>query len=372
MDKMSEKPYFKKHLLNAKLYKGGNEREKSKGTKKIYKLSSNENILGPSPLALKAVEKALQDVNEYNFNFDTAFKNALVKHHKGLLVEDQFFTGNSGVEILEIIMRGLLDVGDECIISSPTFMPYVLLAAAQGAVVHDVPLLDPDYSWDVEGVLKKINSKTRLVFLTNPNNPTGTYIPKAQIDLFVSRIPDHIVIVYDEVYYQFTDGKDYTTGMYYVDKGYPFICVNSFSKAYGLAGMRIGYAYTTKVLGDYLNKVKRPFMINSLSTEAAIAALQDEEHIRKTVAYVRIGRQLLYETFNELSIQYWPSQTNFILFVPPVPEDEFTSFMLQEDIMVRPGSNFGAAGKIRVTIGTQDANEAFILALRKLLNNKKS
>lgn len=372
MEKNDNKPYFKKHLIEAKLYKGGNEREKSASPRKIYKLSSNENILGPSPKAIKAIEKALQEVNEYNFNFDTAFKNALVAHHNNELSDDQIFTANSGVEILEIIMRGLLEPGDECIISSPTFMPYVLLAAAQGGIVHDVPLVDPGYTWNIDGILEKISERTRLIFITNPNNPTGTYIPKNQIDHFISKIPTHVVIVYDEVYYQFADAADYTTGLEYVKRGLPFICVNSFSKAYGLAGMRIGYAYTTLELGQYLNKVKRPFMINSLSTEAAIAALQDNEHITNTVKYVEEGKEYLYRIFKDNNIHFWPSQTNFILFVPPVPESEFTALMLNEGIMVRPGSNFGAPGKIRVTIGTKDANEAFVHALKKVLNNKNS
>lgn len=363
MEQSNKKPYFKEHLIRAKLYKGGDARVEADEGRKVHKLSSNENILGPSPKAIQAILDNLLTVNEYNHNFDTALKNALIHHHNNLCTEDQFITANSGVEILEVIMRGLIEPGDECIISSPTFMPYVLLADAQGAVVHDVPLILPNYDWDLEGVLSKITSKTRLIFLTNPNNPTGTYIPKPLIDNFIDRIPDHVVIVYDEVYYQFASAEDYVTGMHYVQKGYPFICVNSFSKAYGLAGLRVGYAYTTLELGQYLNKVKRPFMINTLTTEAAIAALSDHKHIENTIKYVEEGKIFLYKVFEDLGIEYWPCQTNFILFTPPIEEMAMVDHMHKNGVMVRPGGNFGAPGKIRVTIGTKEANETFASAM---------
>ncbi|MEX0359580.1 MAG: histidinol-phosphate transaminase, partial [Allomuricauda sp.] len=235
-----------------------------------------------------------------------------------------------------------------------------------GAVQVDVPLLEPDYTLDLEGILNAIGPKTKIVFLTSPNNPTGTYIPKSVLDDFFHKIPNNILVVFDEVYRHFADASDYVTALSYVQKGNNIIGINSFSKTYGLAGQRIGYGYTTEKIAKYLRQIHKPFLLPLTSLEAGIGALEDGDFIQKTVETVHEGRKFLSEAFDQLGIVYWPSQANFFLIDPPLPEFEFTEILMEQGIMVRPVSQFGAPGKVRITIGDHEANEALVMALEKI------
>ena len=180
-----------------------------------------------------------------------------------------------------------------------------------GAIIRDVPLLDHDYNLDIDGIVKNINDSTRVIWLCSPNNPTGTYLPKQDIDKLLAQVPEHVVVILDEVYFQFATAEDYTTSLPYVLEGKNVIGVNSFSKAYGLAGLRIGYAYSTPKIGRYLSKLQRPFYINTLATEAAMAALTDDEFLELTVRTVNEGKAYLYPELDKLGITYWKSQANF-------------------------------------------------------------
>jgi histidinol-phosphate aminotransferase len=219
----------------------------------------------------------------------------------------------------------------------------------------------------VEGILNAITERTKIIFLTSPNNPTGTYIPKPVLDDFLNRIPKNIVVVLDEVYRHFADADDYVTALPYVLEGHNVIGLNSFSKTYGLAGQRIGYGYTTETIANYIRLIQKPFLLPLTSIEAAIGALNDTDFIAETVKTVLEGRKYLAKAFDELGIRYWPSQANFFIIDPPLPEMEFTDKMMEEGIMVRPVSQFGAPGKVRITVGNQEANEALIKALRRLM-----
>jgi len=358
---------FKPHLSIKSDYVGGKAKPKAKEGQKIYKLSSNENLLGSSPKAIAAIQEVLSKLNEYPDQTDIRLREALSFFYGEPTTSAYFCTGNSGSEILEMIARAFLDTGLEAIIASPTFMPYRLFSEKMGAKVIDVPLQAPNFDLNVAGMLEAINDRTRLLFLTSPNNPTGSYISRDTIEYILDEVPEHVIVVLDEVYFHFTDAIDYTTALPYVLGNKNIIGVNSFSKAYGLAGLRIGYAYTHPELAQYLRLLRRPFLLNTLSLNAAIAALSDAEFLDKTVELIQGERNFLYEQLDQIKVKYWKSQGNFFLLKPPMEPGTFEAKMLAEGIMVRPVENFGAKGCVRVTIGTREANEAMLLALSTVL-----
>lgn len=358
---------FKSHLTIKSDYVGGKAKPKSVDGKKIYKLSSNENLLGSSPKALAAIQSYLQRLNEYPDQTDIRLRDALAAFYGEPMTADHFFTGNSGSEILELIARAFLDPGLEAIIASPTFMPYRLFSEKMGAKVLDIPLQAPDFELNVVEILAAINEKTRLLFLTSPNNPTGSYIPKDRLAYILREIPSHVIVVLDEVYFQFADQENYTTALPFVLENQNIIGVNSFSKAYGLAGLRIGYAYAHPELARYIKQLHRPFLLNALSLNAAIGALSDTEFLNTTVELVQRERNYLYQQLDQLSINYWKSQGNFFLVRPLMPAMNFETKMLDHGIMVRPVENFGAKGCVRITIGTREANLAMLKALSAVL-----
>ena len=365
---------FKPYLNRNTAYKGGKGRKdvlSMTNAKKIYKLSSNENALGPSPKATKAIQDAIAELNEYPDRTDSRLRLALSEFYSNELTADQFFTQNGGVAIIEMICRAFISPGLESIVTNPCFKPYILFTNQCGGKVVDVPLLEPDFKLNVNGVLESINENTRLVFLTSPNNPTGTYIPKLQIDQLVEELPDHVVLVIDEVYYQFVDADDYVRPLHYVKQGKKIIGINSFSKAYGLAGMRVGYAYSTSEMARYVGQLNRPFTLSNLAMEGAIAALQDESFIEETINLVSKERLRVSKALTDRGIKHWDSQSNFIMIKPEMDINDFESRMLEYGVMVRPVAKFGAPGCVRVTIGTEEANDAYLEAIDKVLNLKE-
>lgn len=357
---------FKDYLKPTITYRGGKTLNEVDPNIKVYKLSSNENLLGSSPLALEAIRNSVDKLNLYPDRTDTRLQDALYDFYDGALEREQFINGPSGSEVIELIIRAFMGEGKECVISNPAFLVYQMFSEKMGSKVIDVPLLAPDFRMNVEGILNAINENTRLVFLTSPNNPTGSYIPKEDLDLYFSKVPDHIVTVLDEVYFQYADAPDFVRALHYVNQGKQVIGLNSFSKAYGLAGLRVGYAYTTPEIAAYVRQLYKPFMINILAIEAILAALKDDDFIQRTVNLVKQEKQKYYKEFQRLSIKHWPSQSNFILIDPAMDEYEFESKMFSQGIMVRPVSNFGAPGLVRITIGTEEANAACFKALESI------
>ncbi len=354
---------FKPYLNKPSKYKGG----KAKLQGEIIKLSSNENMNGTSPLALAAVKENLQSINEYPDRTDHNFREALSDYYGPTLQTDQFFTSNGGVRAIDMIMMGFLDKGTEAIFSNPGFGPYRAFPKKYGATSIDIPLVGDNFDLDVNGILAQINDSTRLLLITSPNNPTGTCPKKADIDDLMTNIPDHVVVVYDEVYYQYADTPDYVRAYEYVARGLPVIGLNSFSKAYGMAGMRVGYGYSTPEIASYLRNIPTPFPMSTLSVKAAIAALKDDPFIEQTVKENQRGKAYLYTELTKLNIQYWKTQANFILLNPDMDAMTFADKMLEKNIMVRPVSNFGFDG-IRLTIGKMAQNELVIKALQEILH----
>lgn len=359
-----------KFLKPSNLYVGGMTRDEVQekiGDKTLYKLSSNENLLGASPKALEAIKSSAHLISEYPDRSDTRLRVALSKYYE-ILESDHFICGNSGSEVLEVICRAFLAEGLEYIVSNPCFKPYQMFSEKLGATMIDIPLIkELNYKLDINGIVEAISDKTRIIFLTSPNNPTGTYIPRKDMYTLLDQLPDHIVVVYDEVYAKYTDAEDYAEASEFVNKGYPVIGLNSFSKLFGLAGLRLGYGYTTKEIADYMRRLYKPFILSTLAIEAGIAALEDKEFLEKTTKLVKTERQVIYKALDKLNIKYWESQANFIQIQPDGDADDLVEKLLMEGIMVRPVSGFGSPGCIRVTVGTVEANEAYVQALKRVL-----
>ncbi len=370
---MTTNTIFKPHIKK-KDYEGGitrNEVNFDDSVTEIWKLSSNENILGPSKLAVKAIVNNLTSLHEYTFRDDSPIREAIVSSNKRL-VFDQVFVANGGSEILEMICRAFVSPELECIISTPTFIAYKNYIENEGGIVVDVPLDNSTYTIDVQGILNAVTSKTRLLFVTNPNNPTGTYTNKHQMDYLINSLPDHVVVVYDEVYYHYANAKDFPRAIDYIDQGKNVIGVHSFSKSYGLAGIRLGYGFSTQEISAYIANIKRPFVINTLTMVAGIAALKDTEYLNETTTLVNKERLWLYMSFQKLGIKYWESQTNFIYIEPSIDIHEFTKELLKFGIMVRPCDNFGALNGVRITVGNRKSNLALIDALTSIFKTNKS
>lgn len=366
---MVDKKIFKKYLDKDVSYVGGKALSEIKTkAEKIYKLSSNENPLGASPKAIEAIQRAVNNIHIYPDRTDIRLRQALVKfYQEEAFTEDNFLCANAGCDVLDMICRAFLTEESHCIICSPCFAPYKMFSSWYGAAVSDIRLKDETYKVDFEAMLNEITPQTRLIFLTSPNNPTGSYIPKSELISFLDRLPDHIVVVYDEVYYHFAEAEDFCHGIDLVKSGYNVVCLNSFSKTYGLAALRLGYVYGDKTVMNYIRNLARPFIINQLSIEAGIAALEDTEFINDVVSLVRNEKKYLYQELDKLGITYWMSEANFILIDPPIQDLEMIDRLLDHGIMARPVANFGAPGKVRVSVGTREANEIYIKALQSIV-----
>ncbi|WP_111708247.1 histidinol-phosphate transaminase [Lutibacter citreus] len=362
----SIKTLFKPYLTVKNGYKGGRGISQKKEGQKVYKLSSNENPIGTSPFALKAIKNSLSDLHLYPDTTDIRLREALEVYYKQQLLKEQFICAASGSEIIDLIIRAFVREEDEVIISTPCFVPYKMFSCWSGATVVDVPLFENDYSLNVEGILKSVSEKTRIIFLTSPNNPTGSYISKEELEYLLNELPQDVVVVFDEVYWHFANTDDYTTALPYISNYPNLIAINSFSKTYGLASLRVGYAYMNEEVAAYLRQICKPFLITKLSLEGAIASLKDANFIKETIETIHSEKSFLKVEYNKLGIKFYPTQANFYLINPPIPSNEFVQFLAGEGIAVRPVDNFGANGKVRITIGTREANIALIKALNKL------
>jgi len=358
--------HFKPHIASTEPYVGGSTRERN-ATKKIYKLSSNENLLGPSPKALSAILKNLDSLHEYDFQDDSILCDALTAffHHEA--TPRQFITANSCMELLDLICRAFLEPGDQVILSTPTFLAYRNFAAVSGGTTIDVPLKGRDFSIDIDNMVRAVDAKTKIIFISSPNNPTGSIVTSDAMQQLLEQLPPHVVVVYDEVYHHYVEHPKYARAWDFIRKGFPVIGLHSFSKAYGLAGMRVGYAFSTPDMAGYLRRLRRPFMLNTLAVVGAMAALTDDRYIRQSVQLVEKEKAWMYTQLKNMGVTFYPSHANFILLKPPYAATHFAADILDAGIMVRTTEPFGAPDMIRVTIGTRPANAAFINVLKILL-----
>ena len=335
---------------------------------KIVKFASNENPLGMPESAKKAMAKAAEDLGRYPDSNGFDLKNALAKK---LNVPFEWITlGNGSNDILELTARAVAQEGDEVVFSKHAFAVYPLATQAVGGKAIEVPATK-DYGHDLPAMLKAITPRTRLVFVANPNNPTGTFLPAKEIETFLEQVPSNVVVVIDEAYNEFLTPEQQYDAIAWVRK-YPNVIVSrSFSKAYGLAGLRIGYGVAKNNITDLLNRIRQPFNVNSLAQAAAIAALADVEFLKKCYELNRAGYAQLTAAFEQMGLRYLPSSGNFVLV--KVGDDvnagaKVNLELLKAGVIVRPVGNYGLPEWLRISIGLPEENQAFIEALKKILN----
>lgn len=336
----------------------------------VTKLSSNENPFGPSPKAVAAAQAALEGANSYPERDDAALCEELATFHGRGLAPDNFFAANSGVEVLSLIEDTCLMPGSRAIICPPCFGAYGASLKTKDAVIDRVPLIGLNYDVDVARVLNAVSSETRLVYLCNPNNPTGTWFGEDVLSAVLNGLPGHVTLIYDEVYYQFATETGLPDAIRHVLEGRNIAIVHSFSKAYGLAGMRLGYGIAPAELAARVQKRKRAFHINAAGMAAAAAALGDTKHLNRTVRNNHSERQRLTEALTAHGLEIAPSQANFVMFRCPDRHDakSMTAALVGQGIMVRPA--FDLPHHIRLTVGTPEDNTRFLSALDEILRHE--
>ena len=328
----------------------------------IVKLASNENPLGPSRKAMEAMRDALDKGHLYPDGAGFCLCNALAA--KLGLAPENVILGNGSNEVLEFLGHAFLNPGDHVVTAQYAFIVYKLIATSFGARAVEVP--SPDYQQDVDRMLAAITPKTRLVFVPNPNNPTGTLLSQREIDHFMSHVPDRVVVVFDEAYFEFLDDPPDT--LRFVREGRNIVVLRTFSKIHGLAGLRIGYAVGPVDLIQVLHKTRQPFNVNSIAQVAALAALEDDEHLRETKRTIDHGRGYLHEQFSKMKITFVPGTANFVMVKVGDGHAIFDK-LLRQGIIVRPLKGYNLPEWIRISIGTMEENEKVVAAFKKVMRD---
>ncbi len=345
--------------------KSSDEVTRELGIAEITKLASNENPLGPSPKAVEAICAAAAGVGVYPDPLCTELTNLLARH-LGVL-PDNILIGRGSDEILHMLGLAFVAEGDNVVYSQFPFAMYPITACLQAATMTEVPAWGFDH--DLDAIARAITDRTRLVFIGNPCNPTGTIVSAEQVDLFMSRVPETAVVVFDEAYFEYVDDPDYPDSLAYVRRGRKVAVLRTFSKVYALAGLRIGYGICGRAVADALKQVREPFNVASLAQVAAIASLNDADQLARSRKMVFDGKAYLYEQFEQMGLQYVPTQANFVLVDTGVDSRAVFDGLMRRGVTVRTGDIFGLQNWIRVTIGTREQNERFIAALGSVLED---
>jgi histidinol-phosphate aminotransferase len=340
------------------------ELERELGVKNAIKLASNENPLGPSPKALAAILKALPDIARYPDGGGFALKRALAA--KLNIASEQITLGNGSSDVIEFAARIFVTPGDEVVFSQHAFAMYPILTQSIGGRAVEVPARD--WGHDLDAMARAVTAKTRLVFVTNPNNPTGTWFDRATLLRFLRAVPSRAIVVLDEAYFEYVEHPDYPDGLTLLDEFPNLIVARTFSKVYGLAGLRVGYSVSSAAIADLLNRVRLPFNVNSLALVAAEAALADDEHLRKTVQLNRDGMRQLEDEFRDLKLSFISSAGNFVC-VEVGDAKRVNDALLRQGVIVRPIANYGMPRHLRVTVGLPEENARFLAALRTALQS---
>jgi histidinol-phosphate aminotransferase len=327
------------------------------------KLASNENPLGPSPKALSVVQKMDESLSLYPDGGCTLLREALSEKFE--LKSSQILAGNGSDEILLYLAAAFLDPGDEVLIPAPTFSVYETSARLFGASPSWIQMENGE--WTLDSISRLVNSKTKIVYLCNPNNPTGTIFSKAMLVDFLGKISDRVVVVIDEAYHEYAVSPEYPQTVPLLQANPNVVVLRTFSKIYGLAGLRVGYALSSEPVIEALSKVKMPFNVNRVAQQAAVAALKDTEFVKKSQANNEAGKQYLYKELKSLGLNYLPTEANFIYIEVPLEAKIVFEKLVQKGITIRPLESFGCPRAIRVTIGTPEQNEAFVKALKQVL-----
>ncbi len=356
------------HILKIKPYPPGRPIEEVKrklGLKKVIKLASNENPLGPSPEAIQAIKRFALRVNLYPDGEGYYLKKALSE--KLGVREDNIILGNGSDEIVSLIVRIALRKGEEVITGDPSFLMYKIDTELNQGKVVPVPL--KNFRLDLDGMKKAISSRTRLIFIANPNNPTGTIVKSKQVEQFLRDLPPQILVIFDEAYCEYVEDVDYPRTIDFVRERRNVIVLRTFSKIYGLAGLRIGYGVAKREIIDILNRARPPFNVNSLAQVAALASLKDENQVKRSRKLIKEEKRFLYPRLRELGLSFVPTQANFILIKVGKRAKDIEEGLLKRGIIVRGMEGYNLPQYIRVTIGTREQNEEFIKNFRTILSS---
>ena len=362
------------NLLKVPLYIAGKsveEVQEELGLDEVIKLGSNENPLGPSPLAVQAAHAALSEAHRYPNYWDKALRRKLAATIDPSFDQSYILTGNGACDILRMVTQACMGEGGQTVTASATFPMYAILTTMFGGCTVELALT-ADHRFDLPAVLRSVTPATRLIFLCTPNNPTGTIITQAEADAFMAQVPEHVVVVFDESYGDFVADAQHVDSIRYIKAGRSVVTVRSFSKKAGLANLRVGYAIARPDLIEYLHHTQLPFNTGSVPLAAAAASLDDHEYQRRSTQLVRQEREYLYAAFDALDLAYVRSHANFVLILdPPLAPKNLVDACLRAGIIVRWAGSFGMPNGVRVTVGTRAENERFIQALRHVLDETR-
>ena len=334
------------------------ELERELGIANSIKLASNENPLGPSPKALEALKNSFSDINRYPDGAGYYLRKVLAEELS--VREDELILGNGSNELLDIATRTFMQDGDEAVMAVPSFVVYAMAVQGVGGRSLQVPL--KDYTLDLKAMADALTPRTKMVFIANPNNPTGTINRKDEFDELMEKVPDNILVVLDEAYYEYVSSPDYADSMQYLHTEKNVLILRTFSKIYGLAGLRIGYGIAKKEILDDMNRLREPFNTNAIAQRAALAALKDPEHVSHSRNINEAGKTYLYSELDSLGVKYVPTEANF-LYLPVEKATAVYESLLKMGVIIRP---MGPQA-IRVTIGLPEENRRFIEAFKTVV-----
>lgn len=367
MSKMKE--YIQQHLLKIKPYQPGKpigEVQRELGLTEVLKLASNENLAGPSPRAVEALKARAAEMNYYPDGGCYHLRMALSEKFKTPF--DNVVVGCGTDEIIRLLCGMLLAPGLNTVAGNPSFVMYRISSLAAGATPVEVPL--DGFTHDLDAMLDRVDADTRIFFICNPNNPTGTILKRKAVEAALEKIPPHVCVVFDEAYFEYADDPDYPDGLDYFTPGGRVAVLRTFSKIYGLAGLRIGYGFLPDAAADAFHRLRNPFNVNQAAQDAALAALADAAHVENSRKFAREGRDFLCAAFKRMGLDYAPTQANFILV--RVGDSDFVfNRLLRKGVIVRPGGFLGCPEHVRVTIPSVAQCKIFIRALEEVLSERK-
>ena len=335
------------------------EVKREQGIQDVIKMASNENPLGPSPLALKAIQEYLPQINFYPDGDCFSLKKDLAEHFA--LAKENIIVGSGADELIFLAGTAYLDPGEEMIVAHPSFSEYESAALQMNA--RPVRISCREFNYDLEGMAAAVNAKTKLMVICNPNNPTGTIITHQELEIFLKALPPDILVIIDEAYKEYVTDPAYPRSLEFLKNGCNVLILRTFSKGYGLAGLRVGYGLAPEAVIADLNTIRPPFNVNSVAQVAARAALKDQRHLEAVQTLNNRGKEFLSREFQRLGLFYLPTEANFFFVDVGVDSQLLFQKLLQKGIIVRGGKNFGFPRFIRVSIGLEEQNIRFIKAL---------
>jgi histidinol-phosphate aminotransferase len=359
------------HILGIAPYEPGKpveELERELGIHDAVKLASNENPLPPSDRVQQAIVNALVHLNRYPDGSGFYLRQALAKKHG--FSPDQIVLGNGSNDLIELVVRSFMRPGDEAVVPHPSFVVYPMIVQAVGGI--RVMVMLRDYRLDLEAMARAITPHTKLVFIANPNNPTATIVTADEVEHFMARVPERTIVVFDEAYVEFALGPDFPDTLSLVRQGRKVVVLRTFSKAASLAGLRVGYGIADADAVALMNRIRQPFNVNSLAQAAALAALDDDNHVVECVRTIEAGKAYLADEFRTLGLKAVPSRANFILVDVGRSAADIYQKLLHEGVIVRPLTPFGMETALRISVGTPEENRRLVKGLRAALGVKRA